>query len=166
MRANPRRGQNAHIQGRSGRSPRDQRAAKYPPIIWNGKSMRTATARSSLPRPFSTILRLVAASCAAHPILANRCITRAHWTSRKGQKQARVEGTGGLTLELQDTPNCFVDTRDARVLVPKNFLSLMGGLVNCMDMDEVNPHLLLEEREPKSDAKADRTPETKISTKG
>jgi hypothetical protein len=77
-----------------------------------------------------------------------------------------VEGTGGLTLELHDTPNRFVDTRDARVLVPKNFLSLMGGLVNCMDMDEVNPHLLLEEREPKSDAKADHTPETKISTKG
>jgi hypothetical protein len=35
-----------------------------------------------------------------------------------------------------------------------------------MDMDEVNPHLLLEEREPKSDAKAYHTPETKISTKG
>jgi hypothetical protein len=90
-RANPRRGQNAHNHGRSGRLPRDQRAAKYPPRIWNGKSMSTTTARSSLPRPFSTTLRLVAASCAAQPILANRCIKRIDWTSTTSQKRVGLK---------------------------------------------------------------------------
>lgn len=96
---NPRRGQNAHIQGRNGLWPRDQRAAKYPPRIWNGKSTSTATARSSLPRPFSTILRLVAASCAAQPILANRCIKREDWTSRIGQES----GGWGLPESLRSS---------------------------------------------------------------
>ena len=133
-RANPRRGQNAHIQGCNGRSPRDQRAAKYPPKIWKGKSMRTATARSSLPRPFSTTLRLVAASCAAHPILATRCTRRVYWiSSRKRSDAGRAEGTGGgLTLEFHDAPNRFVDTYDTRVLVPENFLSLIGALVRSI----------------------------------
>ena len=89
---NPRRGQNAHIQGRNGRLPRDQRAAKYPPRIWNGKSMNTAIARSSLPKPFSTNLRLVAASCAAQPILAIRCTNREDWTSEIGQIRIVVSG--------------------------------------------------------------------------
>ena len=121
---NPRRGQNAHIQGSNGRSPRDQRAAKYPPRIWNGKSMSTATARSSLPRPFSTILRLVAASCAAQPTLANRCIKREDWTSRAGQKAMELTVTKEPTFELHDVPNRLVDTCDARVLALEDFLSL------------------------------------------
>lgn len=44
---------------------------------------------------------------------------------------------GSPTFELHDAPNRFVDTCDARVLTPEDFLSLRGGLVNCGKMGEV-----------------------------
>jgi hypothetical protein len=75
-------GQNAIIHGRKGLSPRDHRPATQPANIWKGKSIRTATARSSRPRPFSTIFSCVTASLAAQPILAKRCKTQRTWISK------------------------------------------------------------------------------------
>lgn len=75
------RGQNAIIQGRRGLLPLDHRPAIHPANIWKGKSMRTAIARSSRPRPFSTILSWLTASLAAQPIFANKWRMQRVWTS-------------------------------------------------------------------------------------
>ena len=79
--AKPSRGQNAKIQGRSGLSPLDHRAATHPPKIWKGKSIRTAIAKSSRPKPFSTNLSEVTASLAWKPIFANICMMMSDWMS-------------------------------------------------------------------------------------
>jgi hypothetical protein len=69
---------------------------------------------------------------------------------------------GAPTLEFHDAPNSFVDTCDARVFAPGNFLSLRDALVNYVDRDEVGEYLFLEECEPDGDEEADDTPETKV----
>src|SRR6202451_4613922 len=81
MNAKLRRGQKAQIHGRRGLSHLDHRAASQPPRIWKGKTIRTAIARSSGPKPFSIILSDVTASFAWNPILANRCIMMSDWIS-------------------------------------------------------------------------------------
>lgn len=81
--AKPRRIQNAYNHGRSGLSPILHFAANHPPIIWHGKSIRTASARSSRPSPFSTSLRLVTASFAWNPILQTRCTRSSDWMSAR-----------------------------------------------------------------------------------
>lgn len=77
----PNRGQKAQIHGLSGLSPVDQLAVNQPPRIWNGKSMRTAAARSSLLNPFSIIFNEVTASLAAKPTFAKKCMTISSCTS-------------------------------------------------------------------------------------
>lgn len=69
------------------------------------------------------------------------------------------------TFELHDAPNRLVDACDARVLTLEDFLSLRDWWVNCAVLGKVNPYLFLEKREPDGDAKADDTPETKVSAK-
>ena len=86
--------------------------------------MSTATARSSLPRPFSIILREVAASCVAQPILATKYIQRADWTSACGQEWGGFESIEGRTLKFQDIPDSFIDTCDARVFPFDDLLPL------------------------------------------
>lgn len=83
IRAKRRRGINATSHGRSGLSPLDHFAASQPPMIWNGKSMRTTSARSSRLNPFSTSFNEVTASLTAKPIFATRCIPTRTCTSEK-----------------------------------------------------------------------------------
>jgi hypothetical protein len=74
MSAKRKRGQKAQSHGRRGLSPLDHRAASHPPKIWKGKSTRTAIARSSRPKPFSTNLSEVTASLAWKPTFAKICM--------------------------------------------------------------------------------------------
>lgn len=60
------------LTGLKGLSPVLHFAAKYPNKIWNGKSIKTASARSSFLSPFSNSLSEVAASFAAVPSLVTR----------------------------------------------------------------------------------------------
>ena len=79
--AKARRGQKTQSHGRRGLSPLDHRAASHPPKIWKGKSIRTAIARSSRPKPFSTNLSEVTASLAWKPTLAKVCMMMSDWMS-------------------------------------------------------------------------------------
>jgi len=81
MAANATLSHQAYNQGRSGLFPTDQRAASQPAVIWMGKSINAATAKSSFGRPFSTSLSEVAASCACQANFATRWSAKSFWIS-------------------------------------------------------------------------------------
>lgn len=83
-RAKQSRTQAAYIQGRRGLSPTLHFAVSHPPKIWHGKSIKTAKAKSSLPSPFSTSLRVVTASFAWKPTLQKK------WTMMSDRTSASI----------------------------------------------------------------------------
>jgi hypothetical protein len=64
--------QKAINQGLRGLSPRDHLPANQLPMIWNGKSTKTATAKSSLASPFSTNLSEVTVSWVTQATFATK----------------------------------------------------------------------------------------------
>ena len=112
MTANPRRAQKAQIQGSRGLSPRAHFPARYPANNWNGKSMSTASAMSSIFRPFSTILSEVTASFAWNPILETKWSRQSDWTSIWGAwnvmlSDPEIVRTFELAYRPQNTVNPF-----------------------------------------------------------
>ena len=79
----------AYNHGRSGWFPMDQRPASHPAVIWMGKSISAATAKSSFGRPFSTSLSEVAASCACQAIFATKWRAKSFWMSVCGIKRQK-----------------------------------------------------------------------------
>src|SRR5690349_6469713 len=86
-------------------------------MICAGKSIKTASARSSLLSPFSTSLRDVAASLAWNPILVIIWMIQIDWTS--GAEVSLGLGMPGRehTFEFANAPHDFVDLFKVEVWV-------------------------------------------------
>jgi hypothetical protein len=119
MSAKKRRGQKAQTHGRRGLSPLDHRAASHPPKIWKGKSIRTAIARSSRPKPFSTNLSEVTASLAWKPTFAKICMMMSDCTSVLGKNQfnTREQWRGQVTLQFANLPYSYIDGFDTHFVL-------------------------------------------------
>ena len=163
MSVKKRRGQKAQSHGRRGLSPLDHRAASHPPKIWKGKSIRTAIARSSRPKPFSTNLSEVTASLAWKPTFAKICMTMSDCTSaldrisliwwRKWRARTYVSVCKSPIWLYR---RFWCSFRPPRVLWPKM------NVKTHPEQRSVEIYLCLKKDKPERNEEANYTPETKI----